>query len=247
MADTGRAAFVVAILLVLGLATGDRPKAVSEHQRVFGYIGDDSFKNFVSKTAGWNSAASYYCDAYFRDGRIIFVGYDKTNSCKVLCLNKCTGEMYFTTKLFLEDCTFTTLAVKGLQTLSVTRQNYSDFITTLGRYTLHHGDRVGRMQAALKVKWFRGPAISPPVPRCAVPPAEPLPSEPCENPDFYMNRMPSRNFHNGYKFSWWTKFLILIKWYTVEEPVLDTGTKDKDLHNDLSVLDYKYNFLKVFQ
>lgn len=76
--------------------------------------------------------------------------------CRFLCIDKC-GNVYHDSVYHTEDCKMTTAAFDGVETLSVHRGNYSDFVATYMYYpmplSMSDGDALERLHSNVALKF----------------------------------------------------------------------------------------------
>nr|AIU36722.1 ORF76 FGF-1 [Cydia pomonella granulovirus]AIU36859.1 ORF76 FGF-1 [Cydia pomonella granulovirus]AIU37283.1 ORF76 FGF-1 [Cydia pomonella granulovirus]QDW81135.1 FGF-1 [Cydia pomonella granulovirus]QGY99466.1 FGF-1 [Cydia pomonella granulovirus] len=77
--------------------------------------------------------------------------------CSYMCINKC-GEVYYDSVFHTQDCRLTTAAFDGIETLSVHRGNYSDFVATHDFYnfvpvSFKEGDTIERQHSGMVFKY----------------------------------------------------------------------------------------------
>ncbi|AAG27354.1 PxORF56 peptide [Plutella xylostella granulovirus] len=161
---------------------------------------------------------------YSHNGLVI--NYKDSNACKYMCLNRC-GFLYYSVKFYKQDCVFTTSHFRGIDTLSVKRNNYSDFVAT-NNYefipmSLSAASRLERMKSLISIKFINSTKNE--HHKCELGNVDTNDvSVTCTN--YRFNRSEIRyDTHVGYTFNLWDKFLSLIGWYVIDVP--DDKTKLK--------------------
>nr|UYX49699.1 fgf-1 [Darna trima granulovirus] len=72
----------------------------------------------------------------------LVLNFKYNNECQYMCLDRC-GSLYYSPIFYSEDCTLTTSAFENIETLSVYRYNYSDFIAFENYNSMHFSMTTG--------------------------------------------------------------------------------------------------------
>lgn len=137
--------------------------------------------------------------------------------CHFMCLDRC-GYMYYEREFFTEDCKFTTVGMDGVETLSVHRGNYSDFVMhynyELIPFSMRNGDSRNRLAGMLEMKFRKTTDAW----GCSLPYGNnSAPNKPCG--DRFPMEEGEYNPHAGYPgYSLWEKFLFMLGWGRLPVP-----------------------------
>ncbi|ABQ52009.1 fgf-1 [Spodoptera litura granulovirus] len=89
------------------------------------------------------------------NGLVFNFNNDNSTKCKYMCMDTC-NDLYHDNVFYEDDCVFTTMAFNSIDTLSINRGNYSDFIASYAYYflkmSLSSGARMERLKYLIEVK-----------------------------------------------------------------------------------------------
>jgi hypothetical protein len=163
------------------------------------------------------------------------------NKCMHLCLNTC-GDIYYDDQFFAQDCVLSTTKFKSIDTLSVDRGNYTDFIATYGytqfRFSLSAGANLEKLHTFLTLRHIiKTPVAGDKCPFKA--PIEPLQNNTAINKvcnaAVALRYLETFNTHRDYaSYTFWDKMLMFFGWQEAVEPPADK--------NSLRFYDYTNNY-----
>ncbi|AAM70267.1 fibroblast growth factor 1 [Phthorimaea operculella granulovirus] len=151
----------------------------------------------------------------------------KSGACKFLCIDRC-GQLYHNSVFHTEDCLLTTAAFENVDTLSVNRKNYSDFIAAdayMMPVSFSNGDHMQRMHKYLALEYkIINNNISCPL---LLTPSKT--TYDCVESSHRYDNIDYKERRHYRDYSWWRKLLIMIGYeaYTVPR------------NNTLSFIEYK--------
>nr|WPN08687.1 fgf-1 [Cnaphalocrocis medinalis granulovirus] len=93
----------------------------------------------------------------FEKNLIVMFKHTINKACQYLCIDKC-GKLYYSTVISREDCVLTTAAFENIDTLSVHRGSYSDFLAVTNNYyitpmSFKKGDTLNRFYEYIELEY----------------------------------------------------------------------------------------------